>query len=135
MTISNRTFTSVVYDIRQDTELLVQMRQATLSRGDLGLSGENGIVGSPQWWTAVERGDVPIKVFEGTILRVDGGPMGDSCLVRIQGTHEMKSWTAWKGFAPSLIGQRVEIRYAEVAPKKPPTPGYLVDLLVEVRVL
>ena len=84
---------------------------------------------------AVESGKVPVNVFEGVILRVDRGPMGDSAIVRVQGGREMKSWAAWKGFQPSLVGQHVEARYVKIAPKKPPMPGYLVDLLVEVRVV
>jgi hypothetical protein len=135
MALHTRAEKTVAYDLRQDTDLLAQIRQATSSRGDLGLSAENGVVGSSEWWTAVGIGKVPSKVFEGVILRVDGGPMGDSSIVRIQGSHEMKSWVAWNGFDASLIGQHVEIRYAQVSPKKPPTPGYLVDLLLEIRVM
>ena len=123
----------VVYDIRQDSILLSQMRTASLSTGPFGLSTVHGIVGSPDWWTAVEAGRVKVETFVGVIRRVDGGPMGDSAIVRIEGGGETRSWTAWEGFGPSLIGKKVEVRYANVPPRNPPEPDFVVDLILQIR--
>lgn len=125
----------VVYDIRQDNVLLAQMRRTSLASGQLGLAIEHGVVGSPEWWAAVEAGQVKIETFIGVILRVDGGPMGDSAIVRIQGEGEMKSWVAWEGFEAHLVGKRVEVKYAWVRPKHPPRPGFMIDLPLQVRVI
>ena len=125
----------VVYDIRQDSVRLANIRSASLSRGNLGLAMDDGIVGSAEWWSAVDSGKVQVEPFIGTILRVDGGPMCDSAIVRIQGENELKSWVAWEGFDDSLIGQRVDIRYACVPPKVFFKPNYLIDVLLQVRVL
>ena len=96
---------------------------------------DNGIVGSAEWWSAVDSRKVQIETFIGTILCVDGGPMGDSAIVRIQGESEIKSWLAWEGFDDSLIGQRVDIRYARVPPKVFFKPDFQIDVLLQVRIL
>jgi hypothetical protein len=125
----------VVYDMRQDKTLLAQMRKASLSTGQLGLTVEYGIVGSSEWWSVVESGKIKIETFIGCIRRVDGGPMGDSATVRIEGNGETKSWMAWEGFNSTLIGKKVDVRYIDVPPKHPPKPGFVVHLLLQVRVI
>lgn len=125
----------VVYDIRRDHKLLEQIRNASLSTGFFGAAMDNGIVGSAEWWSAVDSGKVRIELFIGTILRVDGGPMRDTPTVRIQGEYELKSWVAWEGFEESLIDKCVEIRFARVPPKQFIKPGFVINLLVQVRVL
>jgi hypothetical protein len=125
----------VVYDIRNDAVLLAQISEASLSSGNLGLALEHGVVGSPTWWAAVKAGQVNIVTFTGEILRVDGGPMGDVPTVRIGGKGEIKSWVAWEGFKSDLVGKPVEVCYARVPPKRPPRPGFVVELILQVRTL
>jgi hypothetical protein len=123
----------VLYDIRKDTVLLAQIAEASLSAGPLGLAIEHGVVGSPAWWAAVRAGHVNIVTFVGTVVRVDGGPMGDAAIVRVKGDGETKSWLRWEGFQPNLVGQAVEVCYAAVRPKHPPRAGFLVELILQVR--
>jgi hypothetical protein len=125
----------VVYDMRQDERLLAQMRKASLSTGQLGLTVKHGIVGSPEWWSVLESGQIKLEKFIGFIRRVDGGPMGDSTIVRIEGNGETKSWMAWEGFSRSLIGKKVDVRYVGVPPKHPPKPDFVVHLLLQVRLI
>jgi hypothetical protein len=126
---------NVLYDIRQDAIKLSQIRAASLSTGQFGLTTAHGIVGSPEWWKAVDAGRIKVETFVGVIRRLDGGPMGDSAIVRIEGDGETKSWTAWEGFNRSLIGKRIEIRYACVPPKNPPKPDFVVHLILEIRAI
>src|SRR5688500_6001811 len=101
----------VVYDLRRDTVLLSQIREGSLSDGDLGLAVEAGIVvGSAAWWAAVQSARVRVERFIGVIRGVDCGPMGDSLIVRIDGGRTTRSWMAWEGFDQSLVGKRVDIR-------------------------
>jgi hypothetical protein len=125
----------VVYDLRQDLVLLDQIRSASLFSADFGLAIEYGVVGSAEWWAAVEVEKVPIVRFVGVIDRVDGGPMGDTPTVRIKGEQVTKSWIAWDGFDSNLIGKRIDVRYARLPVKHPPRPGFMVDLLLQVIVL
>ena len=123
----------VLYDIRNDAVLLAQIQEASLSPGPLGLTTENGVVGSPEWWVALKEGRIKKMEFVGVILRVDGGPMGDSAIMRIKGKSETKSWVTWEGFQSELIGSSVEICYALVRPKHPPFPDFVVELILQVR--
>lgn len=125
----------VVYDIRDDSVLLSQIREASLSSGPFGLSVVYGIVGSPEWWSAVESGAVPLETFRGIILRADSGQMGDSVIVRIQGETEIRSWTAWKGFNRDLIGKYVRVVFASIPPKHPPAPDFTVPLVIQINTL
>lgn len=126
---------SVLYDIRRDAIKLSQIRAASLSTGQFGLTTSHGIVGSPEWWKALDAGGIKVETFVGVIRQLDGGPMGDSSIVRIDGDAEVKSWTAWEGFDRSLIGKRIEIRYACVPPKHPPRPDFVVHLILEIRAI
>lgn len=128
--------TSVVYDIRNDSEALSDIATASLSQGRLGLVMTHGIVGSTQWWDEVQSGHVEVFTFVGVILRVDGGPMGDSAIVRIEGSSgEIMSWVAWNGFKADLIGQTVKVVYSPVDPKFPPRPGFVVKVLLQVQII
>jgi hypothetical protein len=124
---------SVVYDIRTDSALLSEIREASLSSGPFGLAFDDGIVGSGKWWSAVDSGRVPLAVFSGTIVRIDGGPMGDSSILRIANKEQTKSWVAWNGFRQSLVGTAVTVVYARVKPKRPPREGFMVDLVLQVQ--
>jgi hypothetical protein len=123
----------VVYDIRNDFLLLSQISSASMSTSRLGLGTEHGVVGSPDWWEAVRRGEVPVERFVGTIIQTDGGINNDSCIVRIKNDDTIKSWVAWDGFKPEFIGKTFEIIYSRIAPKTPPRPGFMVELILQVR--
>ena len=125
----------VLYDLRRDPIKLSQIRSASLSSGPFGLTTMHGIVGSPDWWAAVEIGQIKIETFVGVVRRVDGGPMGDSAIARIEGGGETKSWAIWEGFDPGLVGRMVEIRYANVPPRNPPDPGFVVDLILQIKMV
>jgi hypothetical protein len=125
----------VLYDIRKDSVLLAQISEASLSAGRLGLAIENGVVGSPAWWAAMQAGQITILKFVGVIRRVDGGPMGDSAIVRIEGNGDTKSWVPWVGFQLDLIGKNVEVCYVRVPPKYSPRPGFVVELILQVQVM
>jgi hypothetical protein len=123
----------VLYDIRTDSLLLAQIAKASQSTGQLGLAVEHGVVGTAPWWEAVQRKDIAILTFVGVIRRVDGGPMGDSAIVRIEGNAQTKSWVPWDGFQSTDIGKAIEIAYVRVPPKHPPRPGFMVELILQVR--
>jgi hypothetical protein len=123
----------VVYDIRSDFLLLSQIAEASVSRSRLGLGTEHGVVGSADWWEAVRRGQVPVERFVGTIIQTDGGINNDSCLVRVKNGDTTKSWVAWEGFKPEFVGEDFEIIYAKIAPKVAPRPGFMVELILQVR--
>ena len=125
----------VVYDIRNDPQLLDRFRQLEAS-SDMGPSTKDGVIGSDLWWANVENGAVEVQRFSGLIVGTDGGPMGDWPTVRIQGENKRMSWTAWAGFNRTHCGRRVEIRYVVVTLKKPLRPDRAsTEVRLQVRIM
>ena len=67
-----------VYDFASDRQRIDTMQKATLGPTDFGVSPKPALVGSPEWWRAIEQGQLPRIEIEGKISRVYWGSMGDS---------------------------------------------------------
>jgi hypothetical protein len=65
-----------VYDLRDQHELLSQMQETSLAPGDGGLAPVP-LVGSDDWWRAVEAGALAHRLIEGRITRVYWAGMAD----------------------------------------------------------
>ena len=124
----------VLYDLRDDLSHLEKMRKASMSKGPWGVAIPHGFVGSPEWWSAVESGQIKLETFTG-VISANWGPHGDVLHVHITGPEGKQDWTAWNGFEMALVGRRVRTRYVRVAPKDPSInrPGYLVPVLLQVE--
>jgi len=59
-----------IYDLREDTDHVIQVQKATLTTKEFGLVPEHGPFGSPEWWSAVADGRIPVHTLEGRISRV-----------------------------------------------------------------
>jgi hypothetical protein len=127
----------VAYDIRRDSVGLELMRKASLSDGPWGVELNHGLVGSPEWWSAIESEQLKLESFTGTIRVVAGGMMGDTLNVHIEGTNEKQRWVAWRGFDPTLDGKKVCTRYVRMSPKQPfaSKPDFLIPVLLQVELL
>jgi hypothetical protein len=123
----------VLYDIREDVSHLEKMRKASTSKGPWGVAIPHGVVGSPEWWSAVESGQIKLETFVGTISSTDNGPMGDTLEVHIKGPEGVQSWIAWKGFEIALVGTKVCTHYVRLAPKNPSTDSRLIPVLLQVE--
>jgi hypothetical protein len=127
----------VVYDIRHDSVGLELKRNASLSDGPGGVELNHGLVGSPEWWLAIESGQIKLEAFVGTIRAVAGGIMGDTLNVHIEGADEKQRWVAWRGFDPTLHGKRVCTRYVRMLPKTPlaSRPDFMIRVLLQVELI
>lgn len=127
----------VIFDIRDDVEKLARMRKASSSAGPWGIAIQYGFVGSPEWWSALESGQIKLESFIGTISSTDYGPMGDTLQLHITGPQGKQDWIAWKGFELALVGTRVKTRYVRLPPKQPSVhrPGYLIPVLLQVEAI
>ncbi|WP_041454051.1 hypothetical protein [Anaeromyxobacter sp. K] len=65
------------YDFAEDPDQIRAMQQATLSPTDAGVSASPALVGSPEWWRAIDSGNLPLRILEGAITRVYWASMGD----------------------------------------------------------
>lgn len=67
----------VVYELASDHAQIAAMQKAMLGPTDFGVSPRPALAGTSDWWRAIEQGQLPIHVLEGTISRVFWGSMGD----------------------------------------------------------
>jgi hypothetical protein len=61
---------AVTYRLRDDLDTLVSMQRASQSDSTLGLMMTHGLIGSAEWWSAVETGRLPVVSERGEIQRV-----------------------------------------------------------------
>ena len=102
---------ALVYDLATDERRVDAMQQATL-RGE-GLSREPSLVGSPEWWKALEEGALPPIVVEGTIHRVywaSSGPWPEFELNAQDGSRV--AFTRHGDVGRSVDGLLVRVTYA-----------------------
>ena len=125
----------ILYDIRDDVSLLEKARKASMSKGPWGVAIPHGFVGSPEWWSALESGQIKLETFVGTISSTDYGPMGDTLEVHIKGPEGVQSWIAWKGFELALVGTKVRTHYVRLAPKNPSTDSRPIPVLLQVEAM
>jgi hypothetical protein len=126
-----------VYDIRRDAVGLELKQKASLSEGEAGVELTYGLIGSPEWWSAIEAGSLKLENFSGKIRVVAGGMGGDTLMVHIEGSKEKQRWVAWRGFNQTLDGKNICTRYVKMLPKKPikSKPDFLIPVLLQVELL
>ena len=129
--------TRVVYDIRRDAEGLHILQQGALSDGPGGVELKHGLIGSDEWWFAIESGTLKMETFTGVIRGVEGGMKGDTLNVHIDGPTEKQRWIAWRGFNSSINGKTVCTRFVRMLPKTPiiSKPNFTIRVLIQVEVL
>ena len=127
----------VVYDLRLDIAKLEIMQKASLSDGPMGVPMDYGLIGSPQWWLAIETGKIKLETFLGKIREVSGGMMGDTLNVHFEGVDEIKKWVAWRGFDSMLNGKEACVRYVTTSPKRPlaSRPDFKIQILLQVELI
>lgn len=66
-----------IYSLRADPEPIKHMQNASLSKGTAGLKITHGLIGSPEWWQAIESGALQVHKLRGKISRFWPGHHGD----------------------------------------------------------
>ena len=66
-----------IYDLRDDTRTVKLIQHATLHTDHAGLRPDHGLLGSKEWWQAVDQGLIPQQTVEGIISRVYMSGHGD----------------------------------------------------------
>ncbi|MGA2605316.1 MAG: hypothetical protein ABSG14_13915 [Verrucomicrobiia bacterium] len=124
----------VVYDIRRDAEGLKLKQEASLASGWGGLEITHGLIGTPEWWSAVEAGKFKVETFVG-VLR--SAAAGDVLHVHIEGESGAQRWMAWRGFDRALDGKKVRTVYVRMAPRHPLTtqPDFRARVLLQVEMV
>lgn len=125
----------VLYDLRQDEQLLRDIEEASLHT-DRGLKLTHGVVGSEQWWKAIETGEIPMYRITGTIVEISRGPMGDWPVIHVRSDSDgnISSWSTGTLLPESFLGRPIVIEYVEQEAKKPPFPDYRDQLPIRIMI-
>lgn len=88
------------------------MQEASLYRSDVGLEPDPYLVGSSEWWTAIDSGEIPRVIVTGTIARVWWGSMGDWPMFSIeQSGGDVADWTREGDYTRYVEGLAVRLTY------------------------
>ena len=83
-----------VYRLREDREQVAAIQRATLETEDFGIEPTHGLVGSEEWWSKIESGELPVITVCGTITRVYMGSMRDWPMFEVStASGETSEWT------------------------------------------
>lgn len=101
-----------VYDFASDRQRIDAMQKATLGPTDFGVSPHPALVGTPEWWRAIDDGQLPRVELEGTISRVYWGSMGDWPEFELVSDDGARSaWTREGDVSRFVEGLRVRLAY------------------------
>lgn len=105
-----------VYSLREDHEKVAAIQKATLTTSEFGIEPTHGLLGSREWWSAIESGRLPLQTLRGTVSQVYMGSMGDWPSFELTTEDGEKStWTreanSKEQAARYAVGLRVEIDF------------------------
>jgi len=97
-----------IYDIREDTDRVEKIERAGRSASPWGLVAEHGPFGSPEWWTALADGRIPLYTVNGVICRVYmTGQAADWAEFEIDAQGELSSWNCMTSGGPGGSPERI----------------------------
>jgi hypothetical protein len=106
----------VVYRLKDDKDHIDKVQKATLTTKEFGIEQTHGLFGSPQWWTKISSGELPIHTASGIITRRYMGSMNDWPEFAMRSDSGEES--SWSRFGHSGAddryyqpGRRIEIDY------------------------
>jgi hypothetical protein len=105
-----------IYQLRNDKEHIAKVQRATLNTEKFGIQQTHGLFGSPEWWSKIDSGELPIHRLRGTITKVYMGSMNDWPEFAMRAdTGEDSSWSRYadsKELAEFYtVGHRIELDY------------------------
>jgi len=108
-----------VYDLKEDFRQIQNVQRVTLQTADFGLKPDHGLFGSAEWWSAIEKGLMPLKVVEGRISRPQIGTSQDFPMFEMETSEGLQSWEKHGEDKHYKLGKKVRINYVIQEFKKP----------------
>lgn len=102
-----------IYNLKDDKQYLRDLQSVSKDeRTNFGLAiSEVGLVGSPEWWNAVERGGIPKQVIEGKISKVYKTGHNDFPQFDINSGGSITSWERYGNWQYYKVGNDIKITY------------------------
>jgi hypothetical protein len=127
------------YQLRKDKKSIKNIQDATLSTQDYGIFPEHGLLGSKDWWKAIEYGKIELITYRGTIKRTFMSGHNDYPIMETEDeSGSTKTW-ARDTNSPKLDkkyvpGAKIEIDYVLGRHRKLGRPGKETEVVIEIRV-
>jgi hypothetical protein len=126
-----------VYRLRDDTKRIQSIQTATLETAGYGLVPQPALLGSSQWWQAIDEGRLPLQIARGTITRVFWSSMGDWPSFELTtSSGDVLGWTRDGDITKYVEGLEVQVTYV-VQRHKPSAPilsDKRADIVIEIMV-
>ena len=106
-----------VYDLREDRRIIELIQDATLNTEDYGILSDHGLVGSDDWWRAIERGELPVHSVEGIITNVYMAGHNDWPEFEVDGGNGKIQWERLGDDSEYVVGKPVRVEYVAARPK------------------
>jgi hypothetical protein len=100
-----------VFELRLATSYVAAVQDATLRSSRAGLIPEHGLFGSPEWWSAVESGDIPTHRVSGIISRVYMSGHNDYPEFEVTSGGTTSSWTREGDDKAYILGHAAAVEY------------------------
>jgi|SRR5947209_1461702 len=105
----------LVYDFRQDQVKIDQLQKATIETEEFGIVPEHGLIGTSEWWEAIEAGQITTDYIDGVISYLSEN-MSDWPVFEIDDGNEKSQWTCvatnkdlWNLYQ---VEKKARVRYA-----------------------
>jgi hypothetical protein len=130
---------TVVYRLKDDTQAIALVQQATLLTKDFGIQQTHGLVGSPEWWDNIKNGNLPLQTMKGTISRVFSGSLNDSPEFEVTSNDGEKENFTRECNSSELdneyqTGRKVEVDYVWQQLKNEQTHRVRIKFVIEIRI-
>lgn len=66
---------TTIYRLADDADRVRRLQNASLYKPTFGFADTHGLIGSPEWWQQIDRGQLPREVIRGEISRFGRGPL------------------------------------------------------------
>lgn len=100
-----------IYNLHDDARYLSALQNASLNRVDAGLQNTHGLVGSDEWWQAIENGALPLHTIYGRITRIFGIDHYGFPEFELVNSEGSTSWACKGDIKNYSVGDTVKIHY------------------------
>jgi hypothetical protein len=124
------------YKFDTDKESIERLQEVSKEKSSIGLKIENGLlIGSKEWFQAIENGLIEKHTLEGKITRVFMSGHNDFAEFEIECNGIISSWPRKGDDKDYIIGKRVELDYVIQKYKRAwKYIGTTTKFMIEIRI-
>lgn len=119
-----------VYNIHKDPGNIEMLRRATEENGGYGFHPVPYLIGTEEWWDAVNAGEVPRKVVNGMVSSVCWGAMGDYPSFTVTGDGDSCTSRRFGDVTRYVIGLKARVTLLRMKARHPDAKDSIVESIL-----